>query len=204
MPRAVREQQLLELAERLFIESGYGAFSIEDLCREAGVSRPIIYDHFGSRDGLYLACLRRVRAEFENTLINAARDAPDAEAAIRQGADAFFTIIERDPRRWSLVYGGLSELGGTLADQIYELRTDTIDRISAITTRFAPHADREAVTAHAHAVSGAGEQMGRWWLHNPDIPRERIVDHFCTFARMSFLQLPMAEPDLTAGSVPAS
>jgi AcrR family transcriptional regulator len=198
----VREQQLLELAERLFIEGGYGGFSVEDLCREAGVSRPIVYDHFGSRDGLYLACLRRVREEFENTLIDAARDAPDLETAIRQGADAFFTIIERDPRRWSLVYGGPSELVGSLADQIYELRTQTIDRISAITIRFAPHADREAVTAHAHAVSGAGEQIGRWWLHNPEIPRERIVDHFCTFARRTFLQLAAAGPTTAAGSVP--
>src|SRR6185295_9059197 len=92
VPRAVREQQLLDLAEELFIGNGYAGFSIEDLCRAANVSRPVVYDHFGSKDGIYLACLRRIRDEFEDALISAATHAPTARAAIERGAAAFFTI----------------------------------------------------------------------------------------------------------------
>src|SRR4030081_2822977 len=97
VPRAVREQQLLDLAERLFIENGYDGFSIEDLCRAAGGSRPIVYEHFGAKEGLYLGCLRRIRAEFEDTLINATIGGTDPGEQLERGAEAFFSMLERDP-----------------------------------------------------------------------------------------------------------
>ena len=75
VPRAIREQQLLDHAEQLLLENGYGGFSIEDLCRAAGVSRPIVYEHFGSKDGVYIACLRRIRGEFEQAIRDAAASA---------------------------------------------------------------------------------------------------------------------------------
>lgn len=189
VPRAIREQQLLDLAERLFIERGYAGFSIEDLCQAANVSRPIVYQHFGSKDGIYLACLRRIRDEFDDTLIDAASNAPTDTAAIQQGADAFFAIIERDPRRWSLVYGGTTVLTGPIADELFALRARTIDRIAAIAARFAPTADPEATTAYAHFVSGAGEQLGHWWLHNPAIPRDRVVSRYVAFATAALTRL---------------
>src|SRR5438046_10737013 len=82
VPREVRRTQLLELAEELFMEKGYGGFSIDDLCRAAGVSRPIVYEHFGSKDGLYVACLRSIRAEFEHALLAAAANAPDLATTV--------------------------------------------------------------------------------------------------------------------------
>ena len=77
VPRAVRREQLLQLAEEQFMEKGHDGFSIDDLCRAAGVSRPIIYEHFGSKDGIYIACLTRIRAEFEQALLAAAAESPD-------------------------------------------------------------------------------------------------------------------------------
>ncbi|QUQ65657.1 TetR/AcrR family transcriptional regulator [Kutzneria sp. CA-103260] len=189
VPRAVREQQLLDLAEQLFMDNGYAGFSIEDLCQAAQVSRPVVYDHFGGKDGIYLACLRRIRDEFEAALIDAAGTAPTATAAIEQAADAFFAIVERDPRRWSLVYGGTTVLTGPIAEDLYALRARTIDRIAAIAARFAPTASPEAIAAYAHFISGAGEQLGRWWLHNPDIPRPRVVANYVSFATAALTQL---------------
>lgn len=182
VPRAIRERQLLDLAERRFIDHGYAGFSIEDLCRDANVSRPIVYDHFGSKDGIFLACLRRIRDEFEQILIDAAASAPDAPAAIKQGADAYFRIIERDPKRWSLVYGGSAVPNGPLADELFELRAGTVDRIAAIAARFAPDAKPDAVAAYANFMSGAGEQLGHWWLRNPKISRRRIVAYYLDYA----------------------
>src|SRR6266487_2394154 len=90
VPREVRRTQLLELAEELFMEKGYGGFSIDDLCRAAGVSRPIIYEHFGSKDGLYVACLTRIRAEFEQALLAAAAESPDLASTAQNCARTWF------------------------------------------------------------------------------------------------------------------
>lgn len=189
VPRAIRNQQLLDLAEQLLIENGFAGFSIEDLCRAAGVSRPIVYERFGSKEGIYLACLRRVRGEFEQALIDAAASTSEVLTALERGSDAFFSTLEREPRRWSLVYGGATALVGPIADDVEALRTETVDRIAAILASFIPHADPERLTALAHAISGAGEQLGRWWLRNPDIPRHRIVAHHCDFCAPAIARL---------------
>jgi AcrR family transcriptional regulator len=176
VPRAVRRGQLLELAETLFMEKGYQGFSIDELCRAAGVSRPIVYEHFGSKDGIYIACLRRIREEFEQALLAGGADAPDLPTTVERSAEAWFSMIERDPQRWSLVYGGATGLVGPLADQLAELREGTVQQIALLLApRYAPDAPQEQVTVWAHFVSGAGEQVGRWWLRHPDIPRERII-----------------------------
>src|SRR5260221_5027889 len=91
VPRAVRNNQLLDLAEELLVEHGYAGFSIDDLCRSAGVSRPIVYEHFGSKDGIYLACVRRIRAEFEAAVLNASAGSPDLASTLEQRSDAFFS-----------------------------------------------------------------------------------------------------------------
>jgi AcrR family transcriptional regulator len=181
VPRDVRRGQLLELAEELFMEKGYGGFSIDDLCRAAGVSRPIVYEHFGSKDGIYIACLRRIRAEFEVALLGAAENGADLATTVERSAEAWFSILERDPQRWSLVYGGATGLVGPLADQLADLRDTTVQQIALVIGQYAPDARREQINEWAHAVSGAGEQLGRWWLRNPRIPRKRVVAFYSDF-----------------------
>ena len=59
VPRAVRERQIVELAEKLFSERGYPGSSMDELARRAGVTKPVVYELFGSKDGLFRACLER-------------------------------------------------------------------------------------------------------------------------------------------------
>jgi AcrR family transcriptional regulator len=181
VPRDVRRSQLLELAEPLFMEKGYAGFSIDDLCRAAGVSRPIVYEHFGSKDGIYIACLRVIRDELDQALLAAAADGSDLRSTVQSAAEAWFAIVQRDPQRWSLVYGGTTGLVGPLADQLAELRDATVAKIGLVARHYAPDASAEEVSAWAHSVSGAGEQLGRWWLRNPRIPRKRVVAFYSDF-----------------------
>src|SRR5437879_6412202 len=71
VPRALREEQLLDIAEQVFTELGYQGGSIEEITRRAGVKRPLIYTYFGGKDGLYIACYRRAREEFDRRLARA-------------------------------------------------------------------------------------------------------------------------------------
>jgi hypothetical protein len=73
-----------------------------------------------------------------------------------------------------------------LTDALDDLRTNTVDRIAELITGFVPDADPERVAAFAHALSGSGEQLGRWWLRNPQIPRARLVGHHYAFGRSAF------------------
>ena len=59
MPRAEREQQILEVAEEVFAGDGYQATSMDDIAQRVGLSKPMLYEYFGSKEGLLLACLEK-------------------------------------------------------------------------------------------------------------------------------------------------
>jgi AcrR family transcriptional regulator len=182
LPRAQREQQLLDVAEQLFIAQGYDGTSIEDVAHAAGVSRPIIYDHHGSKEGLYLACVKRARARYAEQLEQALAGETDPREQIRTAGEMFFTILEQDPQRWIVLFGGSAvPLFGELGEQLHELRAISVARVAAVIQAEAPGSDPEQVDAFAHAISGVGEQLGRWWLKHPTIPRERVVEHYTNF-----------------------
>jgi AcrR family transcriptional regulator len=179
VPRALREQQILDVAEKLFLAQGYDATSIEEICREADVSRPVVYDLIGNKAAIYLACVRRVRGLFEQTLDEAAGTTAEPLGKLQIGLDSWFKLLEDDPRILELLYGkaGVGELGDELARE----RARTVETIIANLRDAAPQADPQRVTAYANLMSGAAEQLSRWWLANPDVPRRTIVEYIVAF-----------------------
>ena len=187
VPRAVREGQLLDVAEELFSRHGYSDTSIEQIARAAGVSRPIVYEHFGSKDGIYLACLIRARAELEAAMFEAAASTEDLSERLWRGIDAWFGFIEDHPKRWGVLFGGVA-VSGPAAEEARRLRFRTVEAIAVAIGASVPDAPYEQVEAFAHCLSGAGEQLTRWWLER-GISRRRAVDYLHQFAWAGLSQL---------------
>jgi AcrR family transcriptional regulator len=188
VPRQVREQQLLDVAEEQFAEHGYGGASIEVIARLAGVSRPIVYDHFGDKEGVYIACLRRARRELEEMILAAVASARSPREMLERGTSAYFEFVERRGQRWAVLFGGV-ELAGGAAEEIARLRFDTVNRIRDLISVIAPDADATTVDAFAHAISGSSEQVAKWWRANPKLTRARIVELQVAFAWNGLSQL---------------
>lgn len=184
LPAAERRVALLDVAERLFVERGFSSVTIEDIAREAGITRPIVYRHFTALDGVYLACVERARDDYAGELVQAIADARDAHPReqLRLGSDLFFRILERDPGRWKLLFGGGASLSGEYAEQLAALRLGTIEAIGAALLQATDEAPPGRMEVTAHAVSGVGERLGFWWLDHPDVPREVVVEHFVEIA----------------------
>jgi AcrR family transcriptional regulator len=193
VPRAIREEQLLDIAEALFVEHGFAGTSIGKVAECAGVSRPIVYEHFGSKEGLFLAVLARIRDVFEAELIAAAAGQQGLRAQLEAGSRAFFQTLQRSPERWMLVYGGGAQLVGSLAEAVAVQRERTVAAISALLRSHLTDAHPGQVQAYAHAASGAGEQLGRYWIRHRDIPLERIVEHHVAFCWPALEALQAAE-----------
>jgi AcrR family transcriptional regulator len=181
VPRPVREQQLLDVAEEQFATRGYDGASIEEIARLAGVSRPIVYDHFGDKEGLYLACLRRARGELEEMILTATASARTPREMLERGTDAYFEFVERSGQRWAVLFGGAG-LTGSAAEEVARLRFATVARIRDLVAAIAPGADVATVEAFAHAISGSSEQVAKWWRANPKFTRPQVVAHQFAFA----------------------
>ncbi|WP_226360278.1 TetR/AcrR family transcriptional regulator [Pseudonocardia sp. ICBG1142] len=189
VPRAVRAQQLLDCAEALFVEHGLDGVSVEDICRAAEVSRPVFYDHFGSRTGAYIACVRRIRQEFQEGLLGLMRVAESADLAtvFRVAGEAFFTLIEQAPHRWAMLYPAMG-LSRESADQLESLREETVQTLVVlIRTRLPEFSTTDAMVA-AQMISGGGEQLGRWWLrHRDEASRDEVIDAYQRYATAALL-----------------
>jgi AcrR family transcriptional regulator len=186
--RTERVEQLLDVAEQVFADHGYDATSIEQIARAAGVSRPVIYEHFGSKDGIYLACVRRARQWLEADLMEAVVQTDDFSRQLERGLDAAFAFIERNPRRWAVLFNGVAR-SGAVATEVTRLRFATVSAIADLIEAAGPDMARQEAEAFAHALSGAAEQLEHWWRQHPEIPRQQIVAYLHRFAWQGLGQL---------------
>lgn len=86
--------------------------------------------------------------------------------------------MAEDPGRWALLFVSSSSLDGELAERLTTTRFDTVARIADITVAYLPGLERIDAECFAHAVSGIGEQLDRWWLRQEDVPITDVVDRY--------------------------
>jgi AcrR family transcriptional regulator len=204
----VREEQLLEEAEGVFAMQGYQGTAIEDIARAAGVTRPVIYDHFGSKEGIYLACVRRARAELERLFDEAAGTNKDPREQLWGGINAYLEFVERHGRAWDVLFGQGGAVTGEAGEELTRQRFATVERIGQLFKSFAAsvttRVDETAVQAFAHALSGSGEQLAKWWRQNPELPREQVAGYHMAFAWIGLEQLIARARGTAEGTDPSS
>jgi AcrR family transcriptional regulator len=186
MTRAAREQQLLDLAEELFLANGYERTTIEDIARTAGVTRPVVYEHYGSKEGIYLACVRRARNQFNIDVMRAVAGTDDPLEQLRRGADAYYRVLERDPRRWQLLFGPGGLVSDALGEELARERFRTVNLLADLIEAHLPQHDQQQVDVFAHATTGSAEQLGRWWLAHPDVSRDQVTRYLVDNVWASF------------------
>ena len=168
LPRAEREQQILDVAHARFAAHGFGAVTMDDLAHDAGVTKPLLYTYFGTKERLYLACMQRAGDAMLATVLAAVADATGPDDALRRGLHAFFAFVDEDRDAWRVLFDETWPDGGAIAQRVAEYRErlvalvaqTNIDRLPA--RRRAEHA-RE-IEAISVALLGAAEALARWWL----------------------------------------
>ena len=106
----------------------------------------------------------------------AALSTTDPYEQLLRGGDVHFKILEQDPGRWQLLFGKPG-LTGDLADELAAERFHTVEAIAALLRNYAPDAEPTRISAYANLISGAAEQLGRWWLYNRHVSRDTMSRH---------------------------
>jgi AcrR family transcriptional regulator len=158
MSREDRRIQLLDSAEQVFVQLGVDGASMEDVAERAGVTKPVLYDHFGSKDGLLTALLGRLGDRMLDETAAAAAEATSAQEALSQGLTAYFRFVDRHEGAWLLL---MREVGpGTAAAQEADrVRNAQVAAIAALVQVHLPRADALRCHTYAHVVSGASERL---------------------------------------------
>jgi len=184
MPRAEREQRMLDAAGRAFARDGYHDASMDEIARDAGISKPMLYNYFGSKEGLYVAYVRRSGRTLLQQMRDAgARDAP-AERRLRAGVLAFLSYVEEHGAGWAVLHHETTTQGGPIAAQVAELREQIARMLGGL------FGGRDAF---AHAFVGAGESLAGWWLAHPERTKEEVATLLLDIASLGLAEAAASE-----------
>lgn len=167
---------------RLFAECGYAPTTVDDIARAAGVTKPMIYRHFESKQDLCIALLERAR----EALIAAslARFTPGIEAhdQLRPMIEAWLAHVGEHPHATRLLFtpiAGDPEVARVQAE-LYGRQRDTQ---LALIREFAPDIDDALAPPLAEALRASLSAVALWWLDHPDVPREVPADALLRVAK---------------------
>ena len=165
LPRDERRGQLLVAASEVFVDRGYHAAGMDEIADRAGVSKPVLYQHFSSKLELYLAVLARHVENLVSGVRQALRTTTDNRQRLRAAVQAFFDFIEHDGQGYRLIFENDYVTEPQVAAQVKvatESCTDAVfDLISRDSGLEAHRARMIAVGLVAISVDSA-----RYWLNN--------------------------------------
>jgi AcrR family transcriptional regulator len=185
MPRAQREQLILDVADQVFARDGYHPASMDEIARLAGISKPMLYAYFTSKEGLYLACIERSGQELVGRLQQAFDPAASPGVRLRARVDEFLGFVEEHRDGWRVLFSEASA-SRPVAREVAQLRariTSTLQHVLQAGDASGIELDSRTAEAVAHAIVGAGESLANWWLERPEVPREQLAEWYAAVIR---------------------
>jgi AcrR family transcriptional regulator len=191
LPRDERRGQLLIAASEIFVDRGYHAAGMDEIADRAGVSKPVLYQHFTSKLELYLAVLQRHVENLVSGVRQALRTTTDNRQRLRAAVQAFFDFIEHDGQGYRLIFENDYVSEPQVAVQVKvatESCTDAVFDLISRDSGLDPHRARMiAVGLVAISVDCA-----RYWLNsNRPITKEDAVEGTVQFAWGGLSHVPL-------------
>jgi AcrR family transcriptional regulator len=118
MARAERERQMLDVAKQVFAERGYRAASMDEIAERCGVSKPMLYEYFGSKDGLLMAAIDAAKAELYEATSAAMAGVEDPREMVWRGMLAYFEFMDAHSRSFAMLLQEPMVVPATTGDAI--------------------------------------------------------------------------------------
>jgi len=186
---AARRTQLIEIARMVFAQHGYEATSVEEIAARAQVSKPIVYEHFGGKEGLYAVLVDR-EMDYVVKRISEAISAGTPRQRVERAALAFLSYVRDQPDGFmvlsrdapvTLARGGMSSLLNDVAERVADVFTTTFKKAGY---------DPKTAPIYAHALVGMVTFVGQWWTETRKPPVEDVASHLAALAWMGLRHLP--------------
>jgi AcrR family transcriptional regulator len=178
VPRLDRETQILDIASEHFGTHGFAATSVAAVAAGAGISKPLVYSYFGSKEGLYTACLDRGGSLLADEMERiAAGDAVGIERGM-QTLDGLFSLLEHQRYLWRLFFDPSAPATGPVSDSITHY-ADRIGRLAdegvAELMALAGNSEPLDVSAMTSVWLGIVDSLMNWWVEHPDQTAEQMT-----------------------------
>ncbi|MCP5027213.1 MAG: TetR/AcrR family transcriptional regulator [Actinomycetia bacterium] len=164
LPAPERREQLLDVAIEVFGQRGFHNTSMNDVADAAGITKPVLYQHFASKRDLYAALLEAVGVELINRITGAVANAARAKEMVDLGFQAWFRFVAEEPAAFALLYSGESRQDPEFSRQAARVEQQLADTIGGLLD--IPDLDHEHRRLLAHGIMGISEAVTRTWLNS--------------------------------------
>nr|WP_297994026.1 TetR/AcrR family transcriptional regulator [uncultured Actinomyces sp.] len=218
MSASERREQLIAVARGLFAERGFDATSVEEVAARAQVSKPVVYEHFGGKEGLYAVVVDREITTISaaiSSAITAPAAGPEAGRRGPGGSDAsgsasriaeraalaLLTYIEDSPDGFRILSAGSDRAAGTYSTLLADV---AIEVSGILASQFAAHdLDPRTAPLYAQMLVGIVAMPAQWWLENRSMSKEEVAAHMVNLA-WNGLRGMKARPTLHSGPADGS
>lgn len=186
---AQRRGQLLGVGRKVFAQHGYNAGSIEEIARVAKVSKPIVYQHFGGKEGLYAVIVdREMDALVQRIAVQITTGS--ARQRFERAVLAFLTYVKEEPDGFAVLTRdaplgtsgkGMPSVISDLAERIGDVFKQQL-KAAGLNIRVAP--------IYAHALIGMVTLVGQWWIENQELDVRTVSKHVAAMGWMGLRHLP--------------
>jgi len=189
-----RREQLLDVGRKLFADKGFEAVSVEEIANKANVSKPVVYEHFGGKEGLYAVLVDREM----NYLLRSFEDAlhgSNPRLLLEQAGMALFDYIDAYPDGFRILVrdSPISQTSGTFASLIIDVAAQ-VEHLLA--NEFAAHKmDKKLARMYSQMLVGMVVLTGQWWLDVRKPKKDDVVAHMVNLAWNGLAHME-AKPDL--------
>ena len=178
VPRVDRETQILDVASEHFGTHGFAATSVAAVAAGAGISKPLVYSYFGSKEGLYEACLDRGGALLADEMERIAQGEAVGVERGMQTLAGLFDLLEDQRYLWRLFFDTTAPTTGPIRDSI----THYADRIGRLADEgvtelmaLAGNSDPLDVSAMTSVWLGIVDSLMNWWVEHPDQTADQMM-----------------------------
>ncbi|WP_448059278.1 TetR/AcrR family transcriptional regulator [Cellulomonas hominis] len=182
MTGSQRREQLLDVSRRLFAEKGFDGTSVEEIAARAEVSKPVVYEHFGGKEGVYAVVVDRETQALTNALTSALAERGHPRALVERSALALLTYIETSEDGFRILVrdspvaqatGTFSSLIGDVATQVEHLLAEQFTKQGL---------DAKTAPIYAQMLVGMVALTGQYWLDARSPQKAEVAAHLVNLA----------------------
>jgi len=204
LPRSERRQQLLAAAQEVFVTSGYHFAAMDEIATRAGVSKPVLYQHFPSKLELYVALLDATADALVESIEAALASTQDNHLRVEATVRAYFDYVSDQAGAFRLVFESDLTAEPSVRDRVGRVNhacATAVSRVIAEDTGF----DDEASMLLAAGLTGAAQVAARWWLtHDGRLSRSDAEDLVSALSWRGISGFPRTDTDEDGPDQPAS
>lgn len=192
LPRAVREQQMLDAAVKVFSRRGYHGASMDEIADDAGISKPMVYAYLGTKEELFVACLHREGTRMMQAIADAVAPDLSADERLWRSLQAFLGFVGAHRDGWAVLY---RQARGEqpFAWELTALRRRIVELVAGMLEHTLRSEGREVTGTElevvAYALVGATESVADWLVDHPEADPEQTATQMMNVAWVGAAQL---------------